>query len=261
MEHRQPHAHIIQHVAFETMGWMLEWLVVNNYQITYTRVYDSAHPFKDAPNPDTLDLLIVLGGVMDTNQEDEYPWLVEEKRFLKSCLGRTTIFGICLGSQLLAESLGGEVTTLPKPEIGWKLISTVELRSDSDEIHNLPKEIRSALVSDLKFPEWHMRTFSIPSNCVRFASSEQCPNQGFVGRVSSQEGNSSRYVAGIQFHPEWDSTIVKALVAGDSEEEEDGTESDGPQELLRGFIEGEEQKTAKGWLFRFLDALCGTKSL
>jgi len=243
------------------MGWMLEWLVVNNYQITYTRVYDSAHPFKDAPNPDTLDLLIVLGGVMDTNQEDEYPWLVEEKRFLKSCLGRTTIFGICLGSQLLAESLGGEVTTLPKPEIGWKLISTVELRSDSDEIHNLPKEIRSALVSDLKFPEWHMRTFSIPSNCVRFASSEQCPNQGFVGRVSSQEGNSSRYVAGIQFHPEWDSTIVKALIAGDSEEEEDGTESDGPQELLRGFIEGEEQKTAKGWLFRFLDALCGTKSL
>jgi len=256
MEHRQLLAHVIQHVAFETMGWILEWLVVNNYQITYTRVYDSAHPFNDAPNPDTIDLLIVLGGVMDTDQEDKYPWLVEEKRFLKSCVGRTTIFGICLGSQLLAESLGGEVTTLPKAEIGWKLISTVDFVSYSDEIR-MPKEMRTALVSDLKFPEWHLRTFSIPSNCARFASSEQCPNQGFVGRVSSQEGNSSRYVTGIQFHPEWDSTIVKALIAGDSEE--DGMESDGPQELLRGFIEGEEQKAAKGWLFRFLDALCGTK--
>ena len=60
-----------------------------------------------APEIDGLDAVMVFGGAMNADQEDELPWLRTEKVFLRELLGRgVPILGVCLGSQMLAEAAG-----------------------------------------------------------------------------------------------------------------------------------------------------------
>jgi GMP synthase (glutamine-hydrolysing) len=72
------------------------------------------------PAHDGFGAAIVFGGAMNVDQEGEFPWLREEKRFLGELLERgTPMLGICLGSQLVAEAAGGEVRRAARSEIGW----------------------------------------------------------------------------------------------------------------------------------------------
>ncbi|CAM3137029.1 hypothetical protein PALU110988_04065 [Paenibacillus lupini] len=48
---------------------------------------------------DTMELLLILGGPMSVYEEEAYPWLIEEKRFVKAALNkRIKTIGICLGA-------------------------------------------------------------------------------------------------------------------------------------------------------------------
>lgn len=65
-------------------------------------------------------MLFVMGGPMSVHDEAACPWLAPEKAFLRQAVERSVrILGICLGAQMLAEALGGEVRRNPGPEIGW----------------------------------------------------------------------------------------------------------------------------------------------
>jgi GMP synthase-like glutamine amidotransferase len=99
-------AHYLQHVPFEGLGSIESWLKAAGYAITQTRWYEPA----DLPAPEELDLLVVMGGPMSVNDEAAYPWLVEEKRFIRRVIeaGRS-VLGVCPGAQLIASSLGARV--------------------------------------------------------------------------------------------------------------------------------------------------------
>ena len=57
---------------------------------------------------------------MNIYEEDKFPWLALEKRFLKASIqAGKRIIGVCLGAQLLADVLGGPVTKGQYREIGW----------------------------------------------------------------------------------------------------------------------------------------------
>jgi GMP synthase (glutamine-hydrolysing) len=72
------------------------------------------------PAHDGFGAAMFFGGDMNVDQEDEYPWLRDEKRLLRELLDRgTPVLGVCLGAQLLAEAAGGEVRKAERPEIGW----------------------------------------------------------------------------------------------------------------------------------------------
>jgi hypothetical protein len=64
-------AHCLQHVSFEGLGSIQSFLQAAGYRITKTQFYESA----TLPKPDEIDLLIVMGGPMSVNDEDEFPWL------------------------------------------------------------------------------------------------------------------------------------------------------------------------------------------
>jgi len=84
--------------------------------VAYTRFYE-AHQL---PGIDDIDWLIVMGGPMGVYDESFYPWLVEEKAFIKQAIEHNkTVLGICLGSQLIAEVLGAKVYPNKQKEIGW----------------------------------------------------------------------------------------------------------------------------------------------
>ena len=61
-----------------------------------------------------------MGGPMDTFMEQEYPWLIEEKKAIKEFVVnlKKPYLGFCLGCQLLGEVVGGKVVKSNPAEIG-----------------------------------------------------------------------------------------------------------------------------------------------
>jgi GMP synthase-like glutamine amidotransferase len=139
------------------------------------------------PDLSDLDMLVIMGGPMNIYEYDAHPWLPGEKDFIRACIdGGKAVLGICLGGQLIADALGGEVSRAPFEEIGWY---PVELTSEGRQ-----------LGAFAHFPDrfvtlqWHGDTFSIPPGAIHAAFSEATPNQAF-----SYDGER---VIGLQFHLE-----------------------------------------------------------
>src|SRR5262245_29070247 len=98
--------HYLQHVSFEGIGNIGDWARSHGHAVSGTRLYAAEAP----PHPDSFDLLVVMGGPMNVDEEEKHPFLAAEKRFIEETLeaGRA-VLGICLGSQLLASVLGARV--------------------------------------------------------------------------------------------------------------------------------------------------------
>jgi GMP synthase (glutamine-hydrolysing) len=139
-----------------------------------------------------IDGLVVLGGSMTAYDDERAPWLPAVRTYLRDAVAcGTTTLGVCLGAQLLAVALGGEVEVgAPSgPERG-----VVELRIRPDgEADPLFSQVVAALGRDVLAPSSHSDAISaLPEDAVWLASSRQYPFQAF--RVGSAWG--------VQFHPE-----------------------------------------------------------
>lgn len=172
-------AHYLQHVPFEGLGSIENWLKDKGYKISATHLYQAA----EFPDVNNIDLLIIMGGPMSVNDEAELPWLIAEKQFVRNVIeAGKPVLGICLGAQMIANALGAKVYPNFKKEIGW-----------------FPIQNTSANKNLFQFPEsatvfhWHGETFDLPDNAKLLASSQACVNQAF------QIGKN---VIGLQFHLE-----------------------------------------------------------
>jgi len=67
-------AHYLQHIPFEGLGSIAPWLEASGYEITGTKLFESAK----YPNLKEIDLLVILGGPMSINDKDEFSWLASE---------------------------------------------------------------------------------------------------------------------------------------------------------------------------------------
>lgn len=164
---------VIQHEISTPPGSLIKWLSKNNYD--YRIIFFSENPsYSDFE----FDLLVVLGGGMNVDQEDVFPWLRNEKEFIRNCIKiHKKIIGLCLGGQLLAEILGAKVFKAEKWELGWHEVIFTESNEKLYAFH------------------WHGYQFTLPKNAKRLCSSLACPNQAFT------VGNN---ILGTQFHPEAD---------------------------------------------------------
>lgn len=183
-------AHYLQHVAFEGLGSIEPWLSKAGFEISHSELFIHT----DFPKVEEIDFLVVMGGPMSANDEQEFPWLAEEKAFIKQAiaLGIPTL-GICLGAQLIANTLGANVYANPVKEIGWFPIQAVPTENSAD----------------FKFPEslnvfhWHGETFSLPAGARRIAKSMGCDNQAF---------QLADHVIGLQFHLETTAKSAEDIV-------------------------------------------------
>jgi GMP synthase (glutamine-hydrolysing) len=90
---------------------------------------DVRRPYAGDRLPDDLsghDSLLVLGGSMGADDDAEHPWLTPTKELVRDAAARRTpTLGICLGHQLIAVALGGEVSRNPRGQqlgllpMGW----------------------------------------------------------------------------------------------------------------------------------------------
>lgn len=184
-------AHYLQHVPFEGLGSIEQWLTSNGYNLTSTKFFESA----DLPDPEAIDFLVVMGGPMSVNDENTFPWLVQEKQFVRKTieLGKP-VLGICLGAQIIASAMGSRVFPNSEKEIGWLPVNSVA--SDNDSVFRFSN-------SQIVF-HWHGETFDLPPNAIQLARSEGCENQAF------QLGN---HVIALQFHIETTKESARELVS------------------------------------------------
>ncbi len=184
-------AHYLQHVRSESLGSIEPWLRAAGCTITQTRFFEST----SLPNPGEIDLLVVLGGPMSVNDETEFSWLVEEKRFVRACIGAgKRVLGVCLGAQLIARALGARVYPNRFKEIGW--FPVLGIPSIDCSAFSFP--------ASMEVFHWHGETFDLPAGAVRIARSEGCENQAF------QIGPS---VIGLQFHLETTAESAREMVS------------------------------------------------
>ncbi|VDB00447.1 Glutamine amidotransferase, class I [Olavius algarvensis spirochete endosymbiont] len=187
-------AHHLQHASFEGLGSIKAWLQNAGYEISITKVCESMK----LPSPNEIDLLVLTGGPMSVN--DEFSWLFLEKEFVRRVIEFSKpVLGICLGAQLMANAMGGEVFPNPVKEIGWFPVQSVATKPDTTFV--FPESTRVF--------HWHSETFSLPPGAIRIAESAGCQNQAF------QMGKS---VIGLQFHLETTSESAQELVSNCKDE-------------------------------------------
>lgn len=182
-----------------------------------------------------MDWLLVMGGAMACYEEDIFPFLAEEKEFIRKCIqAGKTVIGICLGAQLLAECLGAKVYPNPYKEIGFMPV----IFSPATPMHPLLQNLTP--VMDLF--QWHGDTFDLPEGATLLATSEACKNQAYIkGRC-----------LGMQFHWEADENIIRSML-----------EADRHEMVLAPYIHSEEKilsdlskvNALKPHLFQFLDSV------
>ena len=130
-------------------------------------------------------MLVIMGGPMGTYEEDTYPWLKDEKLFVRKAIhSDKAVLGICLGSQIIANALGAAVYPNKEKEIGWLPISFIDKASQD--------LFGSETVSPIVF-QWHGDTFDLPENATLLASSDLYPNQAFT---------LGKNILALQFHVE-----------------------------------------------------------
>lgn len=135
--------------------------------------------------------IVAMGGGMSVNDEAEHPWLAPEKRLIGEAVAAgKPYWGVCLGAQLLAASLGAPVAPGPAPEIG---VLDVELTADA-----AADSVFGALPPRFATLQWHGETYELPPGAVQLARSERYEQQAFVvGRAYA-----------LQFHLEVDAELA-----------------------------------------------------
>ena len=184
--------HYFQHVPFEDPVFILEWARYKGFRISSTQFYQG----ESLPDFNQVDLVLIMGGTMSIHDEKAYPWLKEEKEFIKQAIEKDKpILGICLGAQLLADVLGAKVFKNKYKEIGWFPVKRARLNQNSPIEKIFPEEFMAF--------HWHGETFDIPEHAYNIGSSAACSNQGFIYKDN---------VIGLQFHLESTEKSIKNLI-------------------------------------------------
>lgn len=191
--------HFFQHLPFEDSAGILDWAKTRGHETARTLF---SEPYRLPPLAN-VDWLIILGGFMNACQHNEYPWLTEEKAFLREAAGAgKLVLGVCLGAQIIADAFGGRVYRNPEPEIGWHPVELTDAGRRSRIFGGLPPRFTAF--------HWHGDTFDLPPGAVHTVRSAVCPNQAFEyadGRV-----------VGLQFHLETTDASMEKLIGNCADE-------------------------------------------
>ena len=152
------------------------------------------HRGEAIPSLAPYDFLLVMGGAMDVWETDAHPWLVPEIAAIRewTYTRNRPYLGVCLGLQLLAAALGGEVGLASAAEVGF---GKVELNA-LGHAHPLTRGLPSAF----KIMQWHhAEVTKLPPGAEVLASSAVSPVQIMsVGRD----------IVATQFHGELTPALI-----------------------------------------------------
>jgi GMP synthase-like glutamine amidotransferase len=170
---------VFQHVASEHPGNFREVMKARGCTMHAVELDEG----ESIPDLEGFDVLLVMGGPQDVWQTAQFPWLLDEMKAVTAWVraGRPYL-GMCLGHQLLAQGLGGEVGPMDVPEVG---ISQVRVEADP---------IFAGLPESWPCMQWHgAEVKRLPEHSVSLATSPGCA-------IQAQRWGRCAY--GMQFHME-----------------------------------------------------------
>jgi GMP synthase (glutamine-hydrolysing) len=163
---RATRAVVLQHIRCEPPGAFSDVLARHQVTVEVAELDEG-----DAlPDWRDVDLAVVMGGPMGAYDEAKHPWLADEKKWIAEAVrAGKPYFGVCLGAQLLAASLGAVVSTGSTPEVGVLPVTLTEAgRADP---------VLSAAGPEFHALQWHGDTFDIPDGAVWLGRSPAYPHQ------------------------------------------------------------------------------------
>jgi len=179
-----------QHSPSEPLGFFEQIFQEQEIPFDYVQVWDGSPVTSgDATH------LIFLGGPMSVNDEEELPWLNDEKELIRQAVQQgVPVLGLCLGAQLIASAHGSSVYTFIN-ESGWYPVhpttdATGVFASFPDSYHVF---------------QMHGETFHLPIRGKLQCRGEQVINQGF--RFGS--------AVGLQFHLEMTEDLIRDWTSGE----------------------------------------------
>jgi GMP synthase-like glutamine amidotransferase len=175
---------IFQHMNYDHPGRFLDFFAEDHIIPQFVRLFEG----QDIPSLAPFDFLFVLGGAQDTWQEDEHAWLKPEKDAIREWVmdRAKPYFGVCLGHQLLAASLGGEVAPVAEIEVG---VFDVSLTEDGRNHH-----FTDGIEVTNKVLQWHYAEVKRAPQQARVLASSQ--------RAAIQALAIDNHALSTQFHCE-----------------------------------------------------------
>ncbi len=162
----------------------------------------------DWPSVDEISALIVMGGTMNVDQVDEFPFVGRSRRHMADALEREVpTLGVCLGSQMMARVLGAEVRRSVPRNAGFSPLALTEEGTHDPVI--------APFAGGTPVLQFHEDTFALPEGATALASSSAS------GLYQAFRYGTNAYA--VQFHFEVTSDVVEgwcrnigeeALVAG-----------------------------------------------
>jgi len=149
------------------------------------------------PEPVDADAFVSLGGPMSPADDTDHPWMAPQVAFLAACIeAGVPVLGACLGAQLLARAVGGDVYEDGRGELGWFPVEV------------LPAALGDPVLGGLRGSpplfQWHRWGIRLPRSVPAAARTERFPVQAF---------RAGPRAWAVQFHCEVDLTLFDRWAA------------------------------------------------
>ena len=140
------------------------------------------------PDLDDIDGIVSCGGPQDPT-DDSIEWLSDEMALIRQAREiDMPVVGLCLGCQIVARALGGEVGPMGGVGFGWHDVHLTPAGRE-DAVHN-------GLPWTMRMPHHHQHEVKqMPDGARLLASSDQCKVQAWALGLRTY---------GFQYHPEMD---------------------------------------------------------
>lgn len=224
----QPKVLVVENDPVAPLDLVTQWLAEGGVTVEIIR----PHAGDDMPAqlPSQYQGVIVLGGRMGANDDEQYGWLTAQRSLMKDAIAQDFPFvGICLGAQMLATAVDGKSVRTPAPEAGLVEIG-ISSAASTDPLFSAYAGQIVPVVS------WHQDYIvDLPDDAVLLASNDACPVHAF---------RLGKNVYGMQFHPEASVNTVQKWAKPTDEVLQKMNIS--PQEAL-GQIDSAQDELIKTW--------------
>ena len=175
----------IQNIQCETLGTLKELFQSDGYKIKNIDAQRDTIPV----NSEIYNAIVILGGPMSVYEQINY--LKEEEILIRDAIKKKVpLLGICLGSQLIAQAVGGRVYKGVRKEIGWYDVNITDI-GEEDLFNGMGSRT-------IRVFQWHGDTYDLPKGAAIMATSKLYPQAFRIGSA-----------IGIQFHLEVNREMIE----------------------------------------------------
>jgi len=178
----------IQNSECETLGTLGQMFRKDGFEVEIINAPQDSVPVQVSD----CSAIVILGGPMSVY--DKLPYLQKEQALIRNAVrNNLPLLGVCLGSQLIAQALGGRVFKGTKKEIGWH---DVQLSNEGKKGLFLGTE-----KTKMRVFQWHGDTYELPKTAATLAYTDLYPQAFKIGSA-----------IGIQFHIEVDNALIEEWI-------------------------------------------------